>query len=205
MWKDSLTVNRAGFTIIEIIVGLALLAVMGAIIAVSVQKTSATLSDNERIDEAAFNLDQLARTIAFFEPTKPPITFRFTVGVYPGRLSQLTAPISTTQTNDCGAVFTAGQVTAWTGGYYLKEIPTTNFKITDGFIANDLLVRTPANANAGLPGVLAIEMPNVTYADAVLLGLAVDNDSTGTLGTTRFTVNGNQPVTVSYRIEVGGC
>ena len=205
MWKSNKVKARRAFTLTEIIVGVALLTIVGAIVAVTVQKTSVAQSDQERLDEAAYNLDQLARAIAFFEPTKPPLAFRYTVGVYPSRLSHLTSPISTAQTNDCGVAYTAGQVAAWTGGYFLREIPTTNFKVAEGFIANDVMTRVPVNANAGLPAVLSIVMPNVDSADAAGLGSVVDNDPTGTNGSVRFTLNGNSPVTVSYRIEIGGC
>lgn len=205
MRKDSGATKPRGFSMIELVVGIAIFTIIGAVVAVSVQKTTLAQSDQERIDEAAFNLDQIARAIAFFEPTKPPVSFRYTVGVYPGRLSQLTSPLSTTQTNDCGVVYTAGQVAAWQGGYFLREIPTTNFKIAEGFIANDVLTRVPVNANATLQGVLSISMPNVSIADAIALATEVDNDPTGALGTVRFTANGSQPVTVTYRIEIGGC
>src|SRR5687767_12702872 len=86
---------RRGLTIIELVVVIAILAILGVVITSAAGGTSAALqSDQERINEVANELDILARAIAFFEPTKAPFSFKQTVGVYPSRLSQLTDAIN---------------------------------------------------------------------------------------------------------------
>lgn len=192
---------------LELAVVIAVLGILATVIVATTSGPSASQkSDQARINEVAFTLDELARAIAFFEATKGPISFKQTVGVYPGRLSHLTAPITTSQRNGCGAVYTASNVAAWTGGYFLREIPPAGFRIAEGFITQDSLVRTPPNTATTPAGTIAIVIPNVTRSDAVLLGMTVDDDSTGTVSTVRYTPNdGSSPVTVSYLTMVGDC
>lgn len=197
--------DRFGFSIIEIVVGVAILAIIGAVVIANVNPAAALSNDIERVNVAADNLDEIARAIAFFEPTKPATSFHQTVGVYPSRLSMLTAQISTSQLNSCDVTFTNQQVNAWTGAYYGREIPTSGFKIADGFIADDTLARNPATNAVQERASLSIIIPNVTADDAAALALTIDGESSGTLGAVRFTANGSNPVTVSYRIEIGGC
>lgn len=194
---------RAGFTIVEIIVGVVVLSILAAVVIANVTPAAKQASDVERISVAAQNLDELARAIAFFEPTKPAFSFHQTVGVYPGFLSQLTVQLTTSQRNSCGTTFTNQQVTAWTGTYYGRQIPTTQFKVADGFIAQDALVRVPTTNATQERGALYIVMPAVARSDAVSLGLNVDGDASGTVGAVRYPAG--DPVAVSYRIEVGGC
>lgn len=201
---------RPGLTIVELVIVIAILGILGVVIVSTTSGTSAAQqSDQERINEVANELDILARAIAFFEPTKPRFSFKQTVGVYPGRLSHLTDAITPSRPNSCGENYTSAQAAAWTGGYYTREIPTTGFLVRPGFITQDVLVRTPATfpvPQGPFHGTLAIVIPNVTLADAKLLGMTVDADSTGTVGTVRYSPqDGSSPVTVSYLISVGEC
>lgn len=197
---------RRGFTILELAVVIAVLGILGVVIVLTTRGTSASQqSDQERISEIANTLDQLSRAKAFFEATMPAYSFKQTLGIYPGRLSHLTTPITTSQRNSCGAVYTAAQVAQWRS-YYNREIPTAGFLVGPGFITQDSLVRTPPNTATTPAGTLAIVIPNVTRTDAVVLGLTVDQDSTGTVGTVRYApTDGSSPVTVSYITMVGGC
>lgn len=193
-------------TVLELAVVIAILGVLGVVIVATTSGSSAAQrSDQDRINEVASTLDQLARAMAFFEATLPKFSFKQTVGVYPGRLSHLTTPISTSQRNSCGAVYTSGEVALWQT-FYTREIPPTGFLIAPGFITQDSLARTPPNTATTLRGELAIVIPNVTRADAALLARTVDGDSSGSAGTVRYTPNdGSSPVTVSYITLVGRC
>lgn len=196
---------RRAFTLVEIVAVLAILGVLSTVVYFTIATSAAQKSDTDRINNVAKILNDLSRAIAFFEPTRTAFSFHQTIGVYPGRLSHLTTAITTTQQNSCGAVYTSGNVTAWTGGYYARELPPSGFLIDQGFTSQDSLVRTPPNAGGVLYGTLAIVIPAVSASDAKLLAVTVDGDSTGTVGTVRFTLNGSNPVTVSYLTEVGGC
>lgn len=197
--------DHPGFTIVEIIVGVAIISIIAIVVFANVNPTAKASSDSERISIAAANFDELARNIAFFEPTKPAFSFHQVIGVYPSLLSQLTVPITTSQKNDCGVTFTNTQVNTWPAGvYYGRQIPTTGFKIADGFVALDSLVRVPPNNSTLAAGSLSIVVPNVVRGDAASLARIVDGDSTGAIGAVRFPATGD-PVTMSYRIEIGGC
>ncbi len=190
---------RRGLTLIELVVVIAILGILGVVIVSTTGGSSAALkSDQERINEVASELDLLSRAIAFFEPTKTAISFKQTVGVYPSRLSHLTGGITTAKQNSCGTNYTSGQVALWIGGYYTRELP--------GFNLQDLLVRSPVNANAQQHGTLAIVIPNVTLSDAQLLDQTVDRDASATAATVRFAPDdGSTPVTVSYLSAIGEC
>lgn len=201
---------RPGLTLVELVIVMAILGILGVVIVSTTSGTSASQqSDQERINEVAHELDLLARAIAFFEPTKPKFSFKQTVGVYPGRLSHLTDAITPSRPNSCGQNYTSAQAALWTGAYFTREIPTAGFLIASGFVTQDVLVRTPETVpipQGPFHGTLAIVVPNVSLADAKLLGMTVDADSTGTIGIVRYTPqNGTSPVTLSYLISVGNC
>lgn len=198
---------RPGLTIIELVIVIAILAILGVVIVSTTGGSSAALqSDQDRINTVANELDILSRALAFFEPTKAPVSFKQTVGVYPSRLSHLTDSITTARQNSCGANYTAGQTAGWTGGYYTRELPTTGLFLAPGFILQDSLVRTPANANAQQHGTIAIVIPGVELSDALLLDQTVDGVPSATGATVLFTPNNSStPVTVSYLSAIGGC
>lgn len=198
---------RRGLTIIELVIVIAILAILGVVITSSTGGTSAALqSDQDRINEVANELDILARAIAFFEPTKAPFSFKQTVGVYPSRLSQLTDAINPSKQNSCGLNYTSGQAALWLGGYYTRELPPAGFFMAPGFTLLDLLVRSPLTTLTQQHATLAIVIPNVSLADAQLLDQTVDRDASATAGTVRYTPDiGISPVTVSYLSAVGGC
>lgn len=187
------------------VVVLAILGVLSTVLYATVSTNVSAKNDVDRINNVAKTLDDLSRAIAFFEPTRQAFTFHQTIGVYPGRLSHITTVITTSQRNSCGAFYTAGNVVAWIGGYYNRELPPAGFPIDAGFTSQDSLVRTPSSAGGTLNGTLAIVIPGVSASDAGMLASTVDGDSTGTVGTVRFTRNGSNPVTVSYLTAVGGC
>ena len=198
---------RRGLTIIELVVVIAILAILGAVIVSTTGGSSAALqSDQERINTVANELDILSRALAFFEPTRAPISFKQTVGVYPSRLSHLTDAITTGKQNSCGVNYTAAQAALWTGGYYTREFPTTGLFLAPGFTLQDLLVRTPANVNTQQHGTIAIVIPAVELSDAMLLDQTVDGIASATGATVLFTPNNSStPVTVSYLSAIGGC
>jgi len=187
------------------VVVLAILGVLSTAIYTTVSSSISVKNDIDRINNVAKTLDDLSRAMAFFEPTRQAFTFHQTIGVYPGRLSHITTVITASQRNSCGAFYSAGNVAAWTGGYYSRELPPAGFPIDAGFTSQDSLVRTPSNTGGTPNGTLAIVIPGVSAADAQMLASTVDGDSTGTVGTVRFTGNGSNPVTVSYLTAVGGC
>ena len=222
-----------GFTLVEMIVAIAIIGIMGVTIFVANAGTRQRgLSDTDNIEKAARTLTDLSEAIALWTERRsgPPTSFFHVIGSNPGTLSHLTTPITTTQRNSCarGTPLTNAtrygnnQVGLWEGQFFRQELPTTGFLIAPGFFANDTLLRYSAQYNpAGPPffveqyfpsgnttaaGTLAIVMPNVKYTDAVALAQRVEGDTMGVFGAIRFTRNlTNTPVTVEFQIGIHGC
>ena len=222
-----------GFTLVEMVVAVAIMGVMGVTLFVANAATSQRgLHEFDNVEKAARTLTDLSEAIALWTERRsgPPTSFFHVIGSNPGALSHLTTPITTTQRNSCGlgtplnnaTRYGNSQVGLWEGQFFRQELPTTGFLIAPGFFANDVLLRYSANFNPNGPpyfvqeyfptgntttaGTLAIVMPNVKHSDAVALAQRVEGDTTGIFGAVRFTRNTNDaPVTVEYHIGIHGC
>lgn len=176
-------------------------------------------NDQDRIERAADVLHRLAAAldttrVGAPNPTSP--SFVGQVTKYPQRLSHLYTHIQAIdlQCNSPGLAVKqySANASTWKGPYYLVPIPTTGYQIAPGFVANDLLHVGPPT---GAPDTLAIEIPNVSLADAKLLELFVDRNgiSDGTGNWVKYSPrDGTTPVTVEYVIfslsrpgYAGGC
>lgn len=197
---------------------------------VGVETSSRLGGEAKRIDDAAFVLSKLRdASVRYNLGGKAGLRdTSFTTlisgvaplwgGVNPGRLSQLTNKITTSDLNSCGFVFTLGQTTNWRYNFYSSPISSsTPFRIADGFVADDILQRfdtlgalkqyTSADtSNQHQPGTLAIVMQNVAISDALALEARMEGAHTRDKNSIlRFTPNGTAPVTVQYHMEIHGC
>jgi prepilin-type N-terminal cleavage/methylation domain-containing protein len=219
--------RERGFTLIEMVVGVAIAAILAlgyyVTIAAPGSATSSAAEDRaNRASSAAAVLFDLANAIASIETTNPPTSYLQTVGAYPTRLSQLTAPITTTDRNSCdrvtdvylaGAVpdppANPGYVSGWAGPYYtVSFVAGAGTQLASGFVTQDDMIRIPANPvnNAKADewaGRLLIRMPSVAQLDAQALDAAVDFTISGTEGTVRYT--GSDPTSVDYELRVSRC
>ena len=162
--------------------------------------------DRERYDTAADYLYDLSQAIVGNEPTRGQTSFRWVIGVYPGKLSDLTTPITTGGTNICGAAYTnPGNTVKWTEPFWKKVLTTTGTVLASGFTAQDALVRLTAVPTPGFnqAGTFAIRLPSVTLTDAQGLDAAVDDAVSGTAGTVRYAAT--DPTTVDYYVMISGC
>jgi prepilin-type N-terminal cleavage/methylation domain-containing protein len=215
--------RRSAFTLMEVIVAVVILAVLASTVVISVA-SSRTGGDEARIEQAAFVLEKLRDAIARYnigDRGDTSFTWRISGltnkrgGINPGALSQLTNQITATSLNSCGVAYGAVPPTNWLKNFYTQPIATGgSFKIADGFVANDQLVRYDAagalsviaGTDVTTPGTLAIVMPNVSLADAQALVFRMEGDTTrGNMSVIRFTPSGNAPVTVSYHMAIHGC
>lgn len=201
---------RAGLTILEVLVSLVILAVIGA--AVLSTTNPERESDQARVQAVAEKLEDLREVIAGYEATGTATSFRQTIGALPSRLSHLTTPISTAQTNSCGQAYTgtaAGtQVAIWllSGPYYTFEMKAAGTPLGQGFTPQDLLIKTPVGVPVGnQAGTLTIRFPSVAIDDANALELIVDGIANTTAGHVRFVPAGTAPVQVDYLMSVYGC
>lgn len=171
-----------------VLVAIAVVMVLATVVAVSLT------NDFDRILIAAdalfrFKTEIIGSPPSFFERIK----------VYPGRLHHLVEPITVLQTNSCGQLYKASpDVNNWQGPYHLVPFnPALGYSLASGIVASDTTARTTFT-NGALA--LAIVMNGVQLADAQALKARID----GTAGdTVFFTPNGNDPVTVHYRMPIG--
>lgn len=208
--KGTFPRRRRGFTIVEIITAVAVIAVIAAILVSS--DTPETSNDRARYDAAADALKNLAEAVAGYEPTKQQRSFHQIVGVYPGKLSHLTTLITTTDKNICGNAYTGPVGTAGTNLYkwqnaanpfYGSQLLTAGTIIAPGFSVQDaLILLNPAAAPlANSANTMIIRLPSVTLADAKGVDLAVDGTVDGTTGTIRYS-SASDPTVVDYYITI---
>jgi prepilin-type N-terminal cleavage/methylation domain-containing protein len=212
--KRTLRRIRVGFSLMEILTAIAVIAVIAAILVSN--DNPETGNDRARYDAAADALNNVAQAIAATDPTKPPRSFHQVVNVYPGKLSDLTTPITTAGTNICGNAYTGPATTVGTNMYkwnnaanpfYGSQLLTAGTPIAPGFTVQDALIRLNAVNTSGtgsLANTMIIRMPSVTQADAQGLDLLVDGLIDGTTGIIRYTAS--DPTVVDYyiTITVGG-
>ena len=201
--------SRPGFTITEIITAVAVLAIIAAIVVSS--DNPETSNDRARYDAASDALNNLARAVAGFEPYASPRSFHQVVKVYPGKLSDLTTPITTSGTNICGGAYTgtaAGtNVDNWAKAanpFYGSQLLPAGTPIVPGFTVQDVLVRlstVPSSAvGVNSANTTVIRMPSVTLADAQGLDMAMDGVLDGNTGTIRY--GSSDPTPVDYYITI---
>jgi type II secretory pathway pseudopilin PulG len=224
---------RPALTLIETVVALAIVGIVALTIAIATGSASQrSVNELDNVERAARILTDLSEAIALWTERRSgePTSFFHIIGTYPGKLSQLTTPITTSDRNSCGlglplqnaTRFKNAEVNRWEGQFFRQELPTTGFLIAPGFFANDQMLRYSAvfnpagppyfaeeyfpSGNTTTPGTLAIIIPNVKYTDAVALAQRVEGDPTGVFGAVRFTPNvTNAPVTVEFHIAIHGC
>jgi len=217
--KALVTREKTGFSLAEIIVATAILAILGSVVISTGFVVSS--GDQERYQTAADTLSKLAQAIAGNEPTNAQSSFKWVVQKYPRQLSQLTTPITTAETDICGAPYSAALTARWAEPFWPTEFRSTGTILVRGFTAqNDLGTFPEANlgyrngttgafqaAPSGVgfrtDGAISIRMTSVTQADAEGLDASVDGTVDGSAGTVRYSPS--NPTSVDYVILVSGC
>ncbi len=216
-------VTRRAFTLLEVIVAAAIIGIIATVVVLGVEGSSRVGGETKRIDDAAAVLAALRDAAVRYnlgDRGDTSFTWRISLatakGTNPGRLSQLTTKILSTDLNSCGGAFSTLNAN-WLRNFYPAPISsTTPFRIADGFMANDKLERFDLNgnpqANPGTtndvttPATLAIVMEGVALSDAQALANRVEGENTGVSpSVVRFTPSGNAPVKVYYHMAVHGC
>src|SRR5207248_3127340 len=129
---------RRGFTLAEILVALAIVALLMAVII-------PTIGGRLRQSQASAIADELTNL------TTALTAYRQNVLKYPNKLDLLTnTPVAGTSLDICGVAMVAANVNKWQGPYLARPITTgTDFPIGDATV-NDQLVRNPAGVQAGV-------------------------------------------------------
>ena len=181
---------RRGVVLVVAIVTIAVMAILATVISAALRPGGV-----DRIVLASDILFRFKTEIIGADPS-----FYERLKVYPGQLSHLVFPITTSDRNSCRDFYKASpDVNNWRGPYHLVPwVPGQDYILALGISAEDTTVRTffspPGNAQA-----LAIVMKDIQVADARALKARIDGVGGDTIA---FTENGDNPVTVHYRIPI---
>src|SRR5688572_18153316 len=108
--KSTIGKSRGGFSLIEIVIALAILVTIAA----TVTPVMMGALDRSRMEEGLETLLALAGAVNEFEKD---------VTDYPSLLTQLTEPISSGDHNSCGSNYGSGNANGWRGPYLPRIIP----------------------------------------------------------------------------------
>lgn len=199
--------SRAGFTIMELVVAVSIMAILAALTIPSISR----YVDDAGITSTASTLSDLAASITKFQSD---------ISSSPFRLTQLARLVTANDTTSCSGVgsatprttFTAASAARWTrnGPYYTKALNVNGFPLPIG-TAKDTIYRTSIST---APGFLQIQIPGVTFDDAMQLNTLVDGpgdpnqaDRSNNSGAIQWSAPINNDVVVlTYNIGVGkGC
>lgn len=183
-----MTRNHPGFTLIEVIVAVAVVLLLAA----AVVPNLAGVLDRGRVDAAAESLQALTDAMTEMRADNQD---------WPGRLSHLAWPITTSDKNICGNTYANGKVGNWAGPYIDRTVPATGVPIGIG-VARDSLVRQLVSGNDGY---LIVEVTGVAEEDAIALNAKVDADNDAGGGTVRWTAPSSTLVTLQYLRPIRGC
>jgi prepilin-type N-terminal cleavage/methylation domain-containing protein len=185
---------RRGFTLIEIMVAVAIIAIMASVVAPNL----VSWIDTQRVASAKASLDSLEAGVR---------RFRANILKYPSALNHLTDPISTNSQTSCTAQnYVNSGSTRWaaSGPFFSKPILTSGQYIVIG-TANNTLVRSPSTTGGtnGPFGTLAINAPNLRTDDIDALELLYEaaNSSTGQI---RRSADNNGLATLTFLIRSTG-
>jgi prepilin-type N-terminal cleavage/methylation domain-containing protein len=186
--SDGKSFRRSGFTFIELIVALAIMTMIAAVVTPVLVETL----DQSRTEQARASLENLAEAIGHFHDD---------VDEYPGYLSQLYEPITTSRRNSCGQAYNGGDVNDWQGTYIDRVIPPGGLPVFVGTAQNELLRLSLWGYTA-----LVIVVTDVLEEDAETLNQMIDNDGSNITGTIAWLpAAANGTVTLYYTIPISGC
>ena len=175
-----------GFTLAEILIALAILAVLAAVL----YPTAAAQFRTGQSAAIGNQLDNLRQAIA---------NYRQNVKAFPSALTQLTTQPTVASLDACGATIGANQA-LWRGPYINQNI-VGDIPVADAIVINGL-TRIPATGVNAL-GLLQISVASVDSALAVDLERQFDGNSNFATGTIQWTTAGVD--TLKFLIPIRGC
>jgi prepilin-type N-terminal cleavage/methylation domain-containing protein len=195
-----LSARRTGFSMIEMVVAMAILVILAAVVVPSIV---------EHVRQ-----EQITSTVSIFNQLSDSVkSFKTVITQYPGKLSHLGTKIVSGDVSGCSGVSPSPSTavtygtnnTRWVNPFWPEVISTQGFRLPIG-TANDQMIRTSNNTTAGF---LQIIVPNVPYDVALDLNTTADgpNDPTvsrsSTTGMIRYGVpDAAELVQLSYSIPV---
>lgn len=181
-------VARGGFTVVEVLVALAITALLGALVVPAILASV----DRARVDAAEESLGAIADAVNLFADR---------VQEHPRQMTQLVIPITTGMTDICGGAYTNGDVGQWGGPYLDRAIPSAGVPIGIGTVQNTFTSRADPSGIDYLQPVVN----GVLVEDAQALDNRVDGGDGINSGAIRWTVTGGGFATVFYLIPYPDC
>lgn len=184
-------VRRTGFTLIEVVVVLAIIAILGAVLVASLARRPA----DAQAAAIARTLDALGEGV---------LEYRTDVRRYPSGLRHLSTPPPNGTTDLCGRPLPAPFRASWRGPYVGRVIPAAGFPVGDARV-DEAVETEPATFTPGTSGLLVFTVVDVD--SVVAIDLEHDYDATEDLGagTVRWTATGAGQGTLRYALPVTGC
>lgn len=185
--------KRAGFTVVEIIVALAIMSIAMATV---VMTTKGRLADSEA--------EALVSTLEAYRVGI--VNYRAHVGVWPQVARQLAYPpdaVANPNINDdtiCGGSVSATHILDWRGPYLAQLVAVQGLQVGNSTVQN-LFSRNPATSS--IAGDLIITVNNVDDDVWAIVDGSIDGKpSSSAGGTVRYTT-GTKVLT--YRMRIGRC
>jgi prepilin-type N-terminal cleavage/methylation domain-containing protein len=184
--------SRSGFTMVEIVTVLAIMALLAAVVVPQIL---------QRIGEGKGAA--LARTLSAVSDAA--IEYRADVRRYPTHLRFLsTAPTAGTK-DLCNQTVPTTFLAAWGGPYVKTPFTTSGVPVGDATVRDSLELDPVGPYTTSTNGSLVVVALNVDSTVAVQLEKAFDGNSTFGSGTIRFTPGLAKTGTLKFAIPVRGC
>jgi prepilin-type N-terminal cleavage/methylation domain-containing protein len=176
--------RRPGFTLVEVLAAVLIVAVMAAVI---IPVVFGRINDSA-IRREATTFGVLAQAI---------MAYHDNVGMWPSTLVQLnTKPVAGTDVNICGGAMSNKEVARWYGPYLATPVPASGLVIDRDVVLNTLVRQSATNLQ------IQVQFPDNdtrTAIDAML-----DSELGALVGVIRW--SGSDPtVTVTYNLPIVGC
>ena len=190
--RRQLVARQAGFTLVEVVVGLAILAFIAAVVLSAV---TGRLQDS-RSAAVAQTLSTMSDGI---------VQFRTDVRRYPRNLRYLSTSPTFGVTDLCNQTVPLSFLGLWKGPYTRSVILSSGLPIQE-MVVSDTLELDPAGPyTVATNGAVVIVTRDVDSALARELETRFDGDADWVAGTIRFTHLTNGKGTLRYAVPVRGC
>lgn len=187
------TRQRRGMTLLEVVVGLIILSLLGAVLVPQ-------FVQRQRDGMAAAIASNITAVRA------AALEFRKATGRYPSQILQLTTqPVSGTSLDLCGRTMVVDFATLWRGPYLQQAVTTAGVPIRDAIVQNTIR-RNPTTLAGGVIAELLIDVTNVDQTVANVLETSLDSGASLTTGTIRWVAVGSTGQgTLTLSMPVRGC
>jgi prepilin-type N-terminal cleavage/methylation domain-containing protein len=189
-----LTGARKGFTLVEMLVGLVIIAVLAAVLLPS-------LASRIRVSSSAVLANNLQAVNA------GALSYRENVGKYPHELLELTTkPTAGTSQDACGGTLSTTSVALWQGPYISQTVTSSGLQSGDGVIANTI-ARSPSNTSLStvMDGLLQLSVSEVTLKSANYVDSLFEAGTGLAAGSVQWTATTTSMGTLTYAIPIRGC